>query len=118
MSQHDRKALFEQAFARHFNEEERGLIRRNRAEMLAEWNAIKPELEKAMAAGDPASPAARAVAERCRAMNRKMLGDDGDLRQRFRAFRDDVVADPELAGVMSVTREMHAFIKEALAAAK
>lgn len=118
MTTHDRKELFEQAFARYFNAEERDLIRSNRAAVLADWEALKPELEKAMTAVDPASPDARAVVGRCREINRRMLGADGDLRARFQAFRDDVSADPELSGMMAVTPEMNAFIKQALAAAK
>lgn len=71
-----------------------------------------------MATGDPTSPAARAVAGRCRAMNRAMLGTDEGLRARFQVFRDDITANPELAGMMAVTPEMQAFLKQAMAAAK
>jgi hypothetical protein len=118
MTVQDRKELFEQTFARHFNAEERDLIRRNRAAVLEDWKALKPELEKVMAAGNPASPAARAVVGRCREISGRMHGADGDMRARFQAFRDAVASDPELSGLMAVTPEMNAFIKKAAAATK
>ena len=113
MPAHDKKALFEEIFARHFTQEERETIRRNRAAAMEEWLALKPQLLAAMATGDPASPAARAVVRRCADLSRRMTGDDGDLRARFQAFRDAVSGDPEIAGLMAVTPEMNDFIKQA-----
>ena len=111
------RARFEEVFSRHFNEDERALIRRNRAAALDDWNLVKPRLLAAMAAGDPASPAAQEVVRQCREISRKMLGEDGALRARFQAFRDDIGRDPEAATLMALTPQMHAFIGAALKAA-
>ena len=111
------RARFEEVFSRHFNEDERALIRRNRAAALDDWNLVKPRLLAAMAAGDPASPAAQEVVRQCREISRKMLGEDGALRARFQAFRDDIGRDPEAAALMALTPQMHAFIGAALKAA-
>ena len=108
-----KKALFEEVFARHFTQEERKTIRRNRAAAMDEWLALKPQLLAAMAAGDPTSPAARAVVRRCQALNRKVTGDDGDLRARFQAFRADIAGNPEVSELMAVTPDMADFIKRA-----
>jgi DNA-binding transcriptional MerR regulator len=111
------RARFEEVFSRHFNEDERALIRRNRAAALGDWNRVKPQLLAAMAAGDPASPAAHEVVRQCREISQKMLGVDGALRARFQAFRDDIGRDPEAAALMALTPQMHAFIGAALKAA-
>jgi DNA-binding transcriptional MerR regulator len=118
MTTQDRKALFDAAFARHFNADEREAIRAKRATLLQDWQALEPQLRAAMAAGDPASPQARDVVARCREMNQKITGADETLRARFRAFRDDIAQDPDMVGMMAVTPEMIDFVKRATAASK
>jgi DNA-binding transcriptional MerR regulator len=111
------RARFEEVFSRHFNEDERAFIRRNRAAAMEDWNLLKPRLLAAMAAGDPASPAAQEVVRQCREISQKMLGADVALRARFQAFRDDIGRDPEAAALMAFTPQMHAFIGAARKAA-
>lgn len=118
MTNQDRKAQFDAVFARHFNADEREAIRGKRAALLQDWQALEPRLRAAMAAGDPTSPEARDVVARCRDMNLKITGADETLRARFRAFRDDIAQDPDIAGMMAVTPEMIDFVKRATAAAK
>jgi DNA-binding transcriptional MerR regulator len=112
------RALFQTIFARHFSEEERAQIIQNRDAIREDWEDLKPQLIAAMAAGDPASPLARDVVQRCRVINEKVVGTDGAFRERFRAFRDEITGDPSIAGMMAITPEMHTFIRMAVAAAK
>jgi DNA-binding transcriptional MerR regulator len=111
-----KKALFDQIFARHFSAEERDVIVQKRRALLDEWNALKPQLLEIMQAGDPTTAAARDIAHRCQKLSRQMLGRDSALRARFQAFRDDVAKDPKISGIMQVTPEMNAFLKRALSA--
>jgi len=71
-------------------------------------------VEKAMAQGDAASPLARQVAERYRAMGHAMSGGDPALLEKIRAFFKEAQQDPELGGLLAVTPEMEAFIDQAV----
>jgi DNA-binding transcriptional MerR regulator len=109
------KAMFAPVLARHFTQEEKNLMLERRKAYMPEWAALKADAEAALAAGDPASPLARRVAERFRAIGRAVTGDDPDFMRKLKAFREEAMTDPQLAGQMIVTPEMHIFLKEALA---
>jgi hypothetical protein len=109
------RAAFEKIFAAHFTPEERDTIRTARTAALDEWKLLQPQLEAVMAAGDPTSPTARAVAMQCRTISLKMTGADKTFRERFGKFRDDVAQSPEAGSLMLVTPQMRDFVKRALA---
>jgi MerR family transcriptional regulator, thiopeptide resistance regulator len=110
------RAAFEKIFASHFTPEEQTTIRTARAAVLEEWKLLQPRLEAVMAAGDPTTPAARAIATQCRDVGLKVTGADAGFRERFRKFRDDVGKNPEAGGLMLLTPDMRKFLKRALAA--
>jgi len=107
----DVKALFDQTFARHFSDDERSAIVARRAELMREWEELKPLFLAAMKEGDPTSPAAREVAIRLGDLGGRLVGPNVQMRARFQAFRDDVASDKTIAGVMEVTPAMNDFIR-------
>jgi DNA-binding transcriptional MerR regulator len=112
------KAKVEEALARHFTPEERETIRRRRAAVLDDWIALKPELTAAVAAGDPTTPAARAIAQRVRDISQRIMGAEGPFRERFRLFSEELVQQqPGIVAEIEITPEIRAFLKQALAAA-
>jgi DNA-binding transcriptional MerR regulator len=113
------KALVTPILARHLTPEQIAGMKARRAQLDEQWEILKPEAEAAMATGDPASPAARHVAERLRVIRRAVLGGDSnpDMAARLKAFKAEAMTDPGLAQVLTTTMtpEMADFLRKAVA---
>jgi hypothetical protein len=82
---------------------------------VANWEAVIAEARAVMAAGDPASPAALAVARRWRDAVRQLTGGDAALARKARAAWSEALADPQVAAHVSLTPEVMNFMVKARA---
>ena len=76
------------------------------------------DAKAAMAAGDPALPAAIDVARRWQALVDQFTGGDAAVADKVRAVWAEAMADPTAAPKLPLNPELFAFIGKAMAAAK
>jgi len=77
---------------------------------IAEWEAMIAELKALAAAGDPASPAAHALAQRWVAQTERFTKGDAILTTKLRNMVKDAFADPVTAQQMPYSKEHLVFL--------
>jgi DNA-binding transcriptional MerR regulator len=116
------KKLFDPHVAKHFSESEIAETAQRKfdpAYTREAWDKLIAEAKDLMERGeDPASPAARDLARRWRAMVEMFTGGNPDVERRVKAVWNDAMADPNAAGQLPLNREIFEFVAKAQAAAK
>jgi len=121
-SPEEMKKLFEPHVAKHFSEIEIAETAQRKldpAYTQEAWDKLIAEAKAMVGRGeDPASPAARDLARRWRAMVEMFTGGNPDMERRVKAVWNDAMADPNAAAKLPLNPEIFAFVAKAQAAAK
>jgi DNA-binding transcriptional MerR regulator len=121
-SQEEMKKLFEPHVAKHFSATEIAETAQRKldpAYTQEAWDKLISEAKAMVGRGeDPASPAARDLARRWRAMVEMFTGGNPDVERRVKAVWNDAMADPNAAAKLPLNPEIFAFVAKAQAAAK
>jgi MerR family transcriptional regulator, thiopeptide resistance regulator len=116
------KKLFDPHVAKHFSPAEIAETAKGEfdpAEAQEAWDRLIAEAKDLMAKGvDPASPPARDLARRWRAMVEMFTGGNPELERRVKAVWNDAMADPATAPKLPLNPEIFAYMAKAQAAAK
>jgi DNA-binding transcriptional MerR regulator len=116
------KKLFELHVAKHFSPTEIAETAQRQfdpAYAQDAWDKLIAEAKALMAKGeDPASPAARDLAGRWRAMVEMFTRGNPEVERRVKAVWNDAMADPNAAGKLPLNPEIFAYMAKAQAAAK
>ena len=115
------KAIFDPISAKYFTPEETKALSARKFDQEAvgrEWESVIAEAKVQVAKGDPASPAAIAVARRWQALTDRFSGGDPALAAKAKAVWQEAMADPAAAPKLPLTPEIFAFMAKAMAAAK
>ena len=115
------KAIFDPISAKYFSPEESKELTSRKFDQEAvgrEWESVIAEAKAAMAAGDPAAPAAIAVARRWQALVERFTGGDMAIAAKTKAIWFEAMADPQAAPKLPLTPEIFAFMAKAMTAAK
>jgi MerR family transcriptional regulator, thiopeptide resistance regulator len=116
------KKLFDPHVAKHFSAAEIAETAKrdfDRADSQEAWDRLIADAKALMAKGeDPASPAARDLAGRWRAMVEMFTQGNPDVERRVKAVWTDAMADPTAAPKLPLNPEIFAWMAKAQAAAK
>jgi DNA-binding transcriptional MerR regulator len=102
---------------RHISSAEKEVIKANvpdREQMARDYDALVAEARTLMQTENPTSPAAQDLAIRFVAFS-KPFEDQPDLRTKGQAVWNDAMKDPVTAGKLAQTREIFAFVNQAIA---
>jgi hypothetical protein len=86
----------------------------DRDQTIRDWNGLIAQARALMEADDPASPAAQDLARRWTEMNKRVGGDDPDIRAKARAMWNEAMEDPSVAERLALNREVFAFVNRAI----
>ena len=110
------KQLTDDYARKHFTADEMARMQSHAtSEALAHWEAVIADAKNVMAAGDPASPAARDVARRWQAAVHRLSGGETNLMTKGRAAWREALGDPKVAAGLPLSRELLDFIGQAKA---
>ena len=115
----DLRDVLEPITRRHYTEADRQALAErpyDQAEIGRQWMALIEEAKLLMVQGDPASPAARDLGRRWKALYQQFTGGDAAIESKVSAVWRDALADPAAAARLPVSQEMFAFIDAALKA--
>ena len=114
------KKLFDPHVAKHFSHAEIAQIAKRKFDppyTQEAWDRLIAEAKDLMARGeDPASPAARDLAGRWRAMVDMFTQGNPDMERRVKAVWNDAMADPNAAAKLPLNPEIFAWMAKAQAA--
>jgi DNA-binding transcriptional MerR regulator len=102
---------------RHLSEGERAAMKAkvtDRDQTIRDWNGLIAQARALMEADDPASPAAQDLARRWTEMNKRVGGDDPDIRAKARAMWNEAMEDPSVAERLALNRDVFAFVNRAI----
>ena len=110
------KALTEGHARKYLSPEEMDRMARYASpDAIADWHAVIADAKAAAALGDPASSGALELARRWRLVVHQLSGGDATLAAKGRAAWMEALADPRIAGSMTLTPEVMDFVKQAQA---